>query len=174
MCNHFNMNPELTNTESEWTTGRTCFFPTQNKAIASLFWAVTARTEHRDHTKGSRKCALIQHSVSCGHQSFRTEPIAALQLSPAIEWNKGGPHHAAHTAQAGSPTPSCSDKMNKTELKNSEQRFPGDFFAALGLLLFLAVDFAAFGNVGIRTLCKSDIPSNRGKELSSMHAFQKC
>ena len=39
--------------------------------------------------------------------------------------------------------------------------------------LFLAVSFAAFGNGSIQTLCKSDIPSNRSKELTSVHVFQK-
>lgn len=62
-------------------------------------------------------------------------------------------------------------KWIKQNSNNSGQRFSW-VFAALGLLLFLAVNFAAFGNRSTQTLCKSDIPSNRSKDLSSARVFQ--
>lgn len=39
-------------------------------------------------------------------------------------------------AQSRSPAPSCSDKMNKMELKNSEQRFPGVLLLLLACFYF--------------------------------------
>lgn len=62
-------------------------------------------------------------------------------------------------------------KWIKQNSNNSGQRFSW-VFAALGLLLFLAVNFAAFGNGSIQTLCKPDTPSNRSNDLSSACVFQ--
>lgn len=123
-----------------------------------------------------RAYICLQPEAAVGWKHFCTLPTPKFQkeLLPAPPVEKTSEVHTLQlpVAQSRSPTPGCSGKMNKREFENREQRFSW-VFAALGLLLFLAVNFAAFGNGSIQTLCKSDIPSNRSKELSSVPVFQK-
>lgn len=144
---------------------------------SSTVWRMQSKRRKKKKKKNSEKLYIcLWLEAVTGWRHFCTIPAPkfqkALLPSPPVEQTRMVHTLRLPVAQSTSPAPDCSGKMDKTEFKNSEQRFSW-VFAAFGPLLFLAVDFAAFGNGSTQALCKSDIPSNRSKELSSVHAFQK-